>query len=396
MRILLLHNSYQQRGGEDVAVARECSLLAARGHEVSLYTVFNDAVRDAWARVRTALGAPYSLSARRRVAAEIRRVRPDIVHVHNFFPLLTPSVYDACRAAGRPVVQSLHNYRLLCLNALFFRDGRICEDCLGTPVPWPGVKHGCYRGSRGASAAVAAMLTVHRAMRTWAEKVDVYIALTEFARAKFVQGGLPARKLVVKSNFVHPDPGPGEGRGGYALFVGRLSPDKGLDTLLAAWERLGDRVLLKIVGDGPLAPQVRAAAARRPGLEWLGMQPSECVFALMKDAGALLFPSRCYEGFPQVVAEAYAVGLPVIAGDLGSLSSLIDHGRTGLRFSSNDPADLAAKVTELWAHPEKRAAMSRAARREFEQKYTAEQNYRALMEIYARAMTGAQLTPKEV
>jgi len=390
VKILLLHNAYQQRGGEDAAVAREQSLLSARGHEVSRYSVSNDAVQDAWDRMRTALGAPYSLPARGRVAAEIRRVRPDIVHVHNFFPLLTPSVYDACRAAGVPVVQTLHNYRLLCLNALFFRDGRVCEDCLGIPAPWPGVRHGCYRGSRGASAAVAAMLTVHRVLRTWTVKVDAYIALSDFARAKFIQGGLPAHKISVKPNFVDPDPGPGEGRGGYALFVGRLSPEKGLDTLLAAWMRLGNAVPLKIIGDGPLAPQVKAAAARSSGVEWLGPQSPERVLVLMKDARALVFPSRCYENFPLVIAEAYAVGLPVIAGDLGSTSSLVDHGRTGLRFASGDPAGLAAAVTRLRARPEERAAMRRAARVEFEQKYTAERNYQTLMEIYGRAMPGAR------
>jgi glycosyltransferase involved in cell wall biosynthesis len=390
VRILLLHNAYQHAGGEDVSVAREHDLLAGRGHDVRLHVVSNQAVRNTWDRMRTAAQVPYSVSARRRVASEIQAAQPDIVHVHNFFPLLTPSVYDACRAARRPVVQTLHNYRLLCVNGTFSRGGDVCEDCLRTPVPWPGVLHACYRGSRGGSAAVAAMLTLHRALGTWAEKVDAYVVPTEFARRMFIRGGLPPEKIAVKPHFVDPDPGPGDGAGGYALFVGRLSPEKGVAALLAAWERLGERVPLKIVGDGPLAPDVATATRRGAPVEWLGHQPPDRVRALMKDARVLLFPSLVYETFGMVIAEAYAAGLPVIASEVGSAASLVAHGRSGLLFRRGDPADLAAKVTWLWTHPEERAALSRGARREFQQHYSAEHNYRALMDIYALATWRAQ------
>lgn len=388
MRILLLHNYYQQAGGEDIVVARERDLLIAHGHEVRLYSVSNKVVGSAWDKIRAAWQAPYSGAARRRVAAEIDAFRPDLVHVHNFFPLLTPSIYDACCAASLPVVQSLHNYRLLCLNGALYRDDHICEDCLGKVVPWPGVRHACYRRDRGASGAVAAMLTLHRLLRTWVEKVNVYIALTEFAREKFIQGGLPARRIAVKPNFVHPDPGCGDGRGGYALFVGRLAADKGLMTMLAGWERLGGKVPLKIVGDGLLADQVLAATRRVGRLEWLGPQPLERVLALMRGAQFLVLPSVWYESFPLVIAEAYAVGLPVIASNLGSMSSLIIHGRTGLHFLQRDPADLAAKALWLWNHPRARVEMGREARLEFERKYTAERNYQQLMDIYALAIKG--------
>jgi len=385
LRILLLHNAYQRAGGEDVVVRRERRLLAAHGHDVSLYTESNATVKNAWDRIRTAVQAPYSLAARRRVAAEIQRVRPDIVHVHNFFPLLSPSVYDACRVARRPVVQTLHNYRLVCLNGFFLRDGHICEDCLAPPVPWPGVLHACYRDSRVGSGTVAAMLSLHRALRTWTTKVDVYIVPTEFGRQMFIRGGFPAEKIVVKPHFVDPDPGPAEESGGYALFVGRLSEEKGLKTLLAAWPRLAQRIPLKIVGGGPLAPYVEDASRSSPGVEWLREQPADRVVTLMKGARVLLFPSRSYETFGMVIAEAYAVGLPVIAAGVGAATSLIAHGRTGLLFRRDDPDDLAAKVAWLWAHAEERAAMRRAARREFECKYAAPRNYRALMNIYALA-----------
>jgi glycosyltransferase involved in cell wall biosynthesis len=381
-RILVLHNHYQRAGGEDVAVTNESDLLAAYGHEVKMYTVSNETLRAPWAMAAAAWQAPYSSASRRRVGIEIQRFRPDVVHVHNFFPLLTPSVYDACRAARVPVVQSLHNYRLLCLNAEFFREGHTCEECLGKVVPWPGVLQRCYRRSRGASMAVAAMQTVNRLRRTWIDNVDLYIALTEFARNKFIQGGLPGEKIVIKPNFVVSDPGRGTGRGRYALFVGRLVAGKGLPTLLAAWERLKGQVPLKIAGDGPLADHVRAAARDAVGVEWLGTCSHDHVLALMRDAWLLLLPSLYYENFPVVIAEAYAAGLPIIASNVGSMSQLIDHERTGLHVRSNDPEDLAAKVLWLWGRPGERDRMSRGARLEFERKYTAERNYEALMEIY--------------
>ena len=322
----------------------------------------------------------------RELRTLIRREQPQIAHFHNTFPLISPAAYYAARAEGVPVVQTLHNYRLLCPNALFFREGRVCEDCLGKTFSWPGVVHACYRESRPASGAVAAMQSVHWSVGTWMKAVDAYIALTEFAREKFIEGGLPSDKIVVKPNFVNPDPGSGGGEGGYFLFVGRLSREKGVETLLAAWELLREESYLKIVGDGPLAPKVAAAAERVRGLEWVGRQSRERVLALMKNARALIFPSVWYEGFPMVIAEAYAVGLPVIASDLGSMSSLVDHGRTGLRFRPGDPQDLAAQVEWASGQSTELDRMRGEARAEFERNYTAEHNYRLLMETYQRVV----------
>lgn len=388
-RVLLVHNRYQQAGGEDEVFAAEADLLEEHGHRVVRYTLHNDRItgmsRSALARATVWNGAVY-----RELRALIRKERPRVGHFHNTFPLISPAAYYAARAEGVPVVQTLHNYRLLCPNALFFRDGRVCEDCSGKAVPWPGVAHACYRGSRSASGAVATMLTAHRVLGTWTGAVDAYIALTEFARSKFIQGGLPAQKIAVKPNFVHPAPKAGDGRGGYVLFVGRLSREKGVDTLLAAWNHLGQKVHLKIVGDGPLAPKVAESAKRFKKVEWLGGQPKDRVLTLMRAAQALVFPSVWYEGFPVVIAEAYAVGLPVIASELGSMSSLIDGGRTGLHFRPGDPKDLAAKVEWASTHPVELKRMSSEARKEFETKYTAEKNYLRLMEIYESAVTGAR------
>ena len=229
------------------------------------------------------------------------------------------------------------------------------------------------------------MLTVHRVLRTWTEMVDVYVALTEFARSKFIEGGLPAGKIVVKPNFVAPDPGRGQGGGGYALFVGRLAPEKGTGTMLAAWDRLGTRIPLKIVGDGPLRARV-VEAARRSNVEWLGHRPVEEVHALMGKADMLVFPSEWYETFGRVAVEAFATGTPVIAADIGAVAELVEHGRTGLEFRPGDPEDLIAQVEWALSHPAELRLMRDEVRAEFEAKYTAERNYRALMEIYEAAL----------
>jgi glycosyltransferase involved in cell wall biosynthesis len=386
MKVLIAHNEYQQPGGEDQVFAAEIALLEAHGHHVVRYSVHNDHVAGMNPAV-LAGSTVWNRSSYRQLRSLIRLERPQVAHFHNTLPLISPAGYYAAKAEGVAVVQTLHNYRLLCPNALFFRDGHVCEDCQGKTVPWPGVLHACYRDSRPASAVVAAMLSTHRALRTWTEQVDVYIVTTEFARAKFIQGGLPAQKLIVKPNFLHPAPSPREGQGEYALFVGRLSPEKGVDTLLAAWERLRDLVPLSIVGDGPLAEEVANAARSLERVEWLGRQPREQVLALMKAASVLVFPSVCYENFPVTILEAYAVGLPVIASDLGGMASLVEDGRTGLHFRPGDPKDLAAKVRWASAHPAELAGMRNEARGEFEAKYTAERNYEVLKEIYETAVS---------
>ncbi len=386
MRILTIHNRYQIRGGEDVVVDSEKALLEAHGNSVDLLEADNDEILDWRAMAKTAVEAIYSLRAKQLVEAKISSFQPDVVHVHNFFPLLSPAVYDACQQAGVPVVQTLHNYRLLCPKASFFRSGQICEDCFGKLVPWPGVVHNCYRGSRLGTAMVAAMLTIHRLRQTWTERVNVYIALTEFAKQKFVEGGLPADKIALKPNFVYPAPNIGEGKGDYALFVGRLSPEKGLETLLNSWELLEKPIPLKIVGEGPMADVVAAATEKLKEVEWLGRQPHEQVLSLMKNATILIFPSIWYEPFGLTIAEAYAVGLPVIASRLGSMSSIIDSGRTGFLFQPGDPKDLARTVEWAIEHPEELSRMRQEARAEFEEKYSAEKNYRQLIKIYNQAL----------
>ena len=377
----MIHNRYQQPGGEDEVFLAEASLLECYAHRVVRYSTHNDRMAE-MNRLALAGNTLWNSSTYQELRTLIRQERPRVAHFHNIFPLISPAGYYAAKAEGVPVIQTLHNYRLLCPNAQFFRDGGVCEDCMGKVIPWPGVVHKCYRGSRAASAVVTAMLATHRASHTWTEMVDMYVVLTEFARRKFLEGGLPARKLTIKPNFVYPDPGPGEGRGGYALFVGRLSPEKGIGTLLTAWERLREQIPLKVVGDGPLAEQVASAASRYPYLEYLGYRSAEEVHGLLKEASVLIFPSEWYETFGRVAAEAFATATPVIAAEIGAVAGLVEHGRAGLRFRPGDPEDLAAKVRWFLSHPEEHSRLRWEARAEFEAKYTAERNYQTLMKIY--------------
>ncbi|MEM1239878.1 MAG: glycosyltransferase [Cyanobacteria bacterium P01_H01_bin.26] len=388
MRILSIHNAYQIRGGEDVSTAAEQTLLRDHGHTVDVYEENNDSIKDMGA-VQLAARTLWSKASYGTVRAKLRAHRYDIVHVQNFFPLISPSVYYAARAENVPVVQTLRNYRLICPNALFFRDGKVCEDCMGKAIPYPGIVHGCYREDRKASAAVASMVTSHRLLRTWPKMVDQYITLTQFARNKMIEGGLPADKIVVKPNFVAPEPKVGSGQGGYALYVGRLSVEKGLDTLLAAWKQLENPIPLKIVGDGPLSTLVTEAAAQQPCIEWLGRRPMAEVHRLMGEAQCLIFPSKWYETFGRVAVEAFATGTPVIAANIGAIAEIVTPGHTGLHFTPGDPRDLARQVTWMLTHSEQQALMGRQARREFEQKYTAAANYAQLMAVYLRVLPAA-------
>lgn len=389
MKILMVHNRYLVRGGEDECFESESELLSAHKHQVVAYIQDNQRIGEI-SPLQAGLRTIWSTEDYKALRLLIREQQPEVIHVHNFFPLISPSVYHAAQAEGVPIVQTLHNYRLLCSSYNFFRDGHVCEDCMGKPIPWPGVAHACYRGSRTATGAVVAMLTTHRVMQTWSKMVNVYIALTEFARQKFIQGGLSAEKILVKPNFVYPDPGIGEGRGGYGLFVGRLSSEKGIDTLLRAWEQLGGRVPLKIVGDGPLAERVAMASERLPGVMWLGRRPVEEVYELMGEAAFLVFPSEWYETFGRVAIEAFAKGTPVIAARIGAIAELVKSGRTGLYFCPGDPEDLAAQVEWALTRPVELAQMRQEARTEFEAKYTAEQNYQTLMEIYQTVLRGTK------
>ncbi|MEW5704134.1 MAG: glycosyltransferase family 4 protein [Pseudomonadota bacterium] len=384
MRVLLVHNFYRQPGGEDAVFANERALLESHGHDVRPLTLSNDDLGGALAMLRTAWETPYSEPSRRRMAKALAEHAPDLVHVHNFFPRWTPSIFDATREAGVPSVMTLHNYRLICPAATLYRSGRICEECV-TGSPYRAVLHGCYRDSQPGSLAVARLVARHHHRRTWHDKVDRFIVLTEFAGRKFVEGGLPADRLRVKPNFlpaVGADAADGRGRGPHALFVGRLSAEKGIQTLLRAWAGLA--VPLRLVGDGPLLDAARGAAP--PAVAVLGALARERVAEEMRRAAFLVLPSEWYEGFPMVLVEAFRAGLPVVAARLGAMAEIVEDGLTGLHFAAGRAADLAEKVRFAAANPETMRAMGENARRVYERRYTGEANYARLMEIYGEAL----------
>lgn len=381
MRALIVHNHYRFAGGEDRVFAAESALLEEHGHAVVRYEERNSRITGA---VAAGLNGIWNRESCRKLEALIEQHRPTVVHFHNTFPLISPAGYYAARRHAVPVVQTLHNFRLLCPGATFFREGYVCEDCTRHAFPAPAIAHGCYRGSRAASAAVAAILTVHRASGTWRRMVDLFIAPSQFVRQKFIENGFPAERIAVKSNPLLSDPGAGPGGGDYALFVGRLSEEKGIRTLAAAWQKLAD-VSLFVAGDGPLAD-----IDWPPGVTALGARPHEEVLRLMQSARFLVFPSVCYEGQPMAILESLACGLPVIGSGHGSIAELIEHGRTGLLFRPGDAEDLVRQVRWAVAHPQELRAMRAAARREYESKFTPEQNYRALITAYEMAVENAR------
>jgi glycosyltransferase involved in cell wall biosynthesis len=394
MKILLVHNFYQQPGGEDVVFEQERRLLERAGHTVIAYCRSNQEVEGyrGSRRLQLALRVVWAEDTRKDFVRLLRQEKPELVHVHNTFVMVSPSIFSACRDAGVPVVQTLHNYRLYCPAATFFRDGHLCEECVEHGL-WRGVAHGCYRDSRGATAVVAMMLAVHHQRQTWNRDVNCYIALTEFARAKFLECGLPAEKLFVKPNFVHPDPGPRpSGEGEYALFAGRLSPEKRVSTMLAAWKHLRElNIPLVIIGGGPQLGQLEKEAVLQglTGVSFRGQLSRDQTLGIMRKARFLVFPSEWYENFPVTIAESFACGVPVICSRMGAMQQIVDDGRTGLHFTTGDAVDLSEKVEWAWNHSEDMAIMGNEARHEYETKYTAAKNYPILMEIYQRAMHGS-------
>lgn len=384
-RVLIAHNAYRQRGGEDGVVAAESEMLRARGHEVELLLRHNDAVDASRAagRARALRDCVWSPSGAAAMREAIERFRPDVVHVHNTLPLLSPAVYWAAAACGVPVVQTLHNFRLACPQAMFLRDGRLCRDCVGH-VPLPAVLHGCYRGSRSQTFAVAAMLTTHRVLGTWTRKVRRYIALSRFCREQLIAAGLPPEKIRVKPNFCtapapHPAPAPGAARP--FLFVGRFVEEKGV-LVLAEAMRSEPALECDVLGDGPL----RARLEGNPRLRLAGWQDAAQVSAHMSRARALLLPSITFEPFALVTVEAFAHGLPIIASGVGTPAEIIEHGRTGLLFEPGNAQDLAQKMRWALAHPQEMDRMGAAAREEHARHYSAQVNYEQLVDIYEDAL----------
>lgn len=385
LSIFLAHNYYRSSSpsGENTVFEAEAGLLSAKGHAVYRYLRDSDDIAGCSLADRAAL--PAQLIWSHRSYLEIKRIladlQPDVAHFHNTFPLISVSAYRACREAGVPVVQTLHNYRPLCMNGVLLRNGAPCEDCVHLSLPWPGVIHRCYRGSLSYSAVMAVMQLTHRLMRIWRNQVDLFIAPSEFVRRKYVGAGFDADKIIVKPHFAGCDTCTHGGARRYALFAGRLSPEKGVCTLLAAWKSL-PHIPLVVVGGGPAAGALRAAANGAANVSFVGGLSHSKTLAYIKGAKYLIVPSECYESFSMVILEAFANATPVIGSRLGAIPEILAEGQNGLLFAPGDSADLATRANYLWSHPEAASTLGRRARQDYEARFTPERNYRNLLTAY--------------
>ena len=381
MKILLCHNFYRLPGGEDQVFFDEGRLLEEHGHTVIRFEKTNAEIEEI-SRGRLAKETIWNSRSKKEVEALLVKHRPDIVHFHNTFPLISPAAWSAARKHGVPVVQSLHNFRMICPGSTLLRDGAICEKCIGKTFAIPSVVHGCYRDSRVATGVVAARNAFHRLRRSVSRNVDTLIALTDHSRRKFIDAGLPADKIVVKPNFVSPDPGERTHEGEAAIFVGRLSPEKGVQVLLDAWKQPDHSTPLVIVGDGPLKDQVQRCAENNPNVTWLGQLPFEDVLHRIRQSRMLIMPSIWYETFGRTMIEAFAAGVPVVASNIGAMREIVSDGFDGLHFQAGSAADLARKVQLLQSRPELRTKIGKQARMSFLRKFSADKNYDLLLAIY--------------
>lgn len=389
MRVLVAHNHYRSSApsGEDQVFQNEVALLRRHGIEVSIFERFNDDIDDSSlaGRLRVAHETAWSDRSYRDLQLLIRSSRPDVVHFHNTFPVISPSAYAACRDNGIPVVQTLHNFRLICPGGLLLRNGTPCEECVGAGL-FPALRHRCYRGSLPATGALVWMLLFNRWRDTYGSLVNRYIALTDFAAERLIAGGLPRERVTIKPNFVSDIQVPGDGQGGYVVYVGRLSEEKGVRTLLSAWKMV-QHVPLKILGDGPLRKSLEECASRENlPIQFLGYCNRRTVVETVSRAAFQIVPSEWYEGFPMVIADAYALGTPIVASRIGSLEEIVEEGTTGTRFEAGNAADLATKVKGLWHDHSQCSALRQGARHAFESKFSAERNFEMLMAVYGVAM----------
>jgi glycosyltransferase involved in cell wall biosynthesis len=386
MRIVKVHSYYTQSGGEDTVFHVETALLRSRGHEVMEYIEHNKKI-ESMNKTSVALQTLWSLSSYYKIKRFLSETKPDIVHFHNIFPLISPSAYYACRDLNIPVVQTLDNQRLICPASTFYREGKLCLDCVGKTPPYPGVLHACYHNSHVHTAVVAAMLTLHRWLGTWQKKVDTFLCSTHFYRDLFVSVGFPADKITIMPHFVQENFSSNveNKTGDYALFVGRFDPEKGINVLLEAWRLLD--FPLKMRGAGRLDEEARKFVKQHGmnNVEFLGRMEEKELSDLIANARFLIMPSEgYYETFGLVMIEAYSRGVPVVASNIGVTSELVNDKQTGLLFEVSNARDLADKARWMWEHPAEARIMGKNGLNTYRERFTQEQCYQSLIEVYER------------
>lgn len=383
MKVLIIHNRYKFEGGEETVVSAEADLLKKNDHEVLIFELSNEGLAKCnfIKKILLPFRIIWSISSYKEVRSIIKREKPDIVHVHNTFFLMSPSVYYACRDENIPVVQTLHNYRFLCPLGTLYRDGRVCRECLDKGLMM-SIKYKCGRKSKLWTLAMLWILRFHHKNNTFKRFIDTYIALSNFSRQQFIQAGFEGQKIKVKPNFINFDPGFSSERKNFALYVGRFSPEKGIDILLEAW-RKNDYLPLKIIGTGIQFEEFKDYTQKHSlNVEFLGQRPNSDVINYIKKSLIVVLPSRCNENFPRTLVECFACGAPVVASKRGALAEIIEDGKSGLLFEPEKPDDLVEKIDFVCKNREIIETMSKNARKEYEEKYTAEKNYEILMNIY--------------
>jgi glycosyltransferase involved in cell wall biosynthesis len=381
VKVLYFHNYYKYRGGEDISYELDVAMLRDHGHEVVEVTRNNKDI-DGRSMLSVAAQTVWNRKTYHETKAAVRQHEPDIVHCNNLFPQFSTSVLYAANKMNVPVVQALRNYRAFCSNAYFYRNSEICDLCHKRLVAIPAIKNACYRDSRLGSAVVATMQTVQKLTRRCNEVVDAYVTPSQFSRKVHVEGGLPADRIFVRPNFVHPDPGIGDGAGNYAIYVGRLSAEKGIGTILKAWGNDNITKRLLIVGTGPLETSIRNHAATTKNIEVIGECSQPKVFELIGDASFLIMASEWYETFGRTIAEAFAKGTPVIVSRLGAMAELVTDSVNGLLFQPGNAADLANCVSRMSNEFMDTHKMRIAARNTYVSLFAREASYRTLIDIY--------------
>lgn len=381
MKIIIAHNYYQQSGGEDVVYRQEIDLLKSYHHQVISYDISNLEINDL-KKGQLALKTIWNKKVYEDINTLVRIERPEIVHFHNTFPLISPAGYFAAKKYGGKVVQTLHNFRLICPSAILFRNGSVCEDCVGKFVPYPGIYHACYRDSYSASSVTAVMLAFHKFIHTWDRQINGYIALTEFSKNKFIQGGLPREKIYLRPNYLINKPNFSRSKRQGYIYAGRLSIEKGINVIFETWRRNPDLEGINIIGTGPLLNHCLDETKTLHNVRVSSWVDHGILMDMIQNSRAVIYPSVCYETFGMALLEAFSTGTPVIASNHGAMAEIIQDGKTGLLFAAGDWSDLAIKVRWASEHPAEMAEMGKNARAEFEARYTADKAYDSLMDIY--------------
>lgn len=388
IKILIVHNFYKQSGGEDKVVNEEMKLLSNHGINVSTYFVNNDDIKIKGISNKISLGinTVWSKEQLQLLKTTLKVEKPDIVHFHNTFPLISPSAYYACKQLNIPVVQTIHNYRLACPGALLMRQNEICEKCVSGSL-LNSVKYGCYRDSKLQTLPLTTMLYTHRILNTWNRKVDKFIALTEFSKEKIAQTGIEKGKIVVKPNFIDKKLDFNVEKENYIVFVGRLSREKGTHVLLEAWKKMDGNMntRLLIIGDGPEQQNLLKQYEQLKNVEFLGKLDNYKILDIVSRAKYLIIPSLWYEGFPMTIVEAYSVSTPVISSNIGSLKEIVKNEFTGFHFENNNIDDLGKVLLKALKYPRYNQLVNNVDKL-FEEKYTSEKNYLLLMSIYNQVL----------